>query len=260
MKVTIEDLVGTTEQPGLLQEANLPERIERYFLSNPHLLYRVLESLSGIDFDTMEMSRGFVFLLVADRSRSVKRFRDALVKCYQGMIAELKAIKTTGTLFGGCIAVTDEAEGGEVILPVTPVGAIQIDDNFSFVPNGGTPLHDTMVVAMVALVILVVLGKRNGVTLLAMLYLISDGRDEYSHIFNAGDVAEMAGLITGGRKKHRFGAVGVGSPLETVFTEMGVHRDAIRQVDATDQGLKAVFTEMSQSVTSVSQGNNAGGF
>jgi hypothetical protein len=243
--------------PALLDEAGIPAGIRAKLDQNPYMVQRVLDSLGEIDFDSIETNRAYAFLLIADRSSSIRRFRDSLVNCYRGAVEKLKNVKTVGMLFAGCIAITSEVEGGEVILPIQPIGSAKIDDDFEFEPSGTTPLYDTMVVALVALRILVVLFKRNRIQLTAMAYLLSDGDDVGSVLFNATDTAEMVALMTTGRRKHRMSAVAVGTRLKTMFQEMGITPDAIR--DGVDD-LETLFDEMSQSVTATSQGGDTGGF
>lgn len=252
--------IDITELPNLLDEAGIPNDIVAKMLLNPHMLQRVLEALGTIDFDSMETTRAYAFLLLADRSKSVKLFRDALISCYRGTVDKLRPIKTVGTLLVGCMAITNEVEGGEVILPFQPIASTVIGDDLDFNPAGTTPLYDDTVVALVALRILIVLAKRAGIILTAMAYLISDGSDVGSVMFTLEDAAAMVALMTTGRRKHRVSAVAVGLPLESLFTQMGIASDAIREIGTAADDLERLFDEMSRSVTATSQGGNAGGF
>jgi len=252
--------IDIADLPALLDEADIPSGIRAKIDPNPYVLQRVLEALGEIDFARIETTRAFAFLLIADRSASVWNFRDSLVDCYRGTIDELKGIQTTGTLMAGCIAITDQVEGGEVLLPFQPIGATMIDSNFVFEPSGSTPLYDTVVVSLVALRILIVLAKRARIQLTAMSYIVTDGEDVGSFMFTERDVTEMVTLLTSGRRKHRVSGVGVGGAFAPLFAEMGVAPDAIREIGVDPDAIKALFAEMSQSVTSTSQGHNDGGF
>lgn len=254
MKIAIADL------PALLDEAGIPTGIRAKLDGNPHALLRVMDSLGEIDFDVIETTRAYAFLAVIDRSTSVRRFRDTLIECYRGTVDELKTVKTTGTLLVGCTAITSEVEGGEVILPFQPIGRVKIDDNFEFVPSGSTPMYDTMVISLVAMRVLVVLAKRNRIQLTAMVYLVSDGDDVGSVHFGAADTAEMATLMSTGRRKHRISAVAVGTSLLHEFAEMGIDKDAVREIGTDAESLHQLFEEMSASVTATSQGGDTGGF
>ena len=248
-----------TQLPQLFAEAKIPPAIIAKLDTNPHLVPRVFEALAEIDFDTIEGNRAFAFLTVADRSSSVRTYSDQLVAYYLGAIRKLQDVKTVGILFAGCIAISDLSEGGDVIMPLKPIRSIKTDQ-FDFDPDGITPMYDTMVVALVAMRVLVVLAKRSTIKLTAMTYLIGDGYDQGSTIFNASDTSLMINNLTNnGAAPHRVSAVGVGMSLRESFVEMGINPDAIRD-DITAADLELVLNEISGTVEALSTGANAGGF
>jgi uncharacterized protein YegL len=252
--------IEMTDLTELIKEADLPTNVQRELATNPYLMQNLLGALGGIDFNTIETTRAYAFLLLLDRSSSVSPLADTLISCYRDSVEQLKEVKTTGELFGGCVAITSEVEGGEVLMPFTRMNGIKIDDSFNFVPNGRTPLYDTVVVSLAALKVLVALAKRNRVQLTAMAYIISDGQDFGSTLFSSDDAAEMVSLMTNGRRKHRVSAVAVGVQLKDDFLRMGIAPEAIREIGTSEDDLQSLFDEMSQSVTVTSQGGDAGGF
>lgn len=258
--------IDRNELLELIEKAQLPAGVKAKLDINPYLIGQVLTALGTINFKSIEGNRAYAFLLVVDRSQSVEEWADPLVQCIGGTYGELKKIETTGALVGGAIAITDMVEGGEVMIPFQNIHAINTD-RLVFEPSGYTPLYDTLVVALVALRILVKLAAAAGKQLTPLAYLISDGSDfgdggpnKGSKTFTVDDARAMVETITTGRRKGRVAGVAVGVTLQDLFSQIGIPEEAVREIGSSRNDLKELFDEMSQSVSTVSQGGETGGF
>lgn len=183
---------------------------------------------------------------------------DVVDRCTHETVAKLKQIKTTGMLFVGIVDITDEVEGGEVIVPFTPIHGVKSDQITAFEPSGGTPLFDTVTTALVALRLLAIMARRKRIQLTTMAYILSDGGEISSTVFQQDDVKKT--VIMAATAKGRVSGVGIGYSMTEDFVAMGIDPAAIRDIDAEEADLEALFTEMSNSVTATSQGRDAGGF
>lgn len=252
----------------MIDKTDLPAGIKAKITAKPYLLMQVMEALGHMRLHSIEGNRVYAFLLIVDRSYSVNRFVTELVKCIAGTFETLKTIKVSGTIVGGCIAITDEVQGGEVLVPFAPASRITIDPaTFPFHPAGVTPLHDTVVVALVALRVLARMMVDLRKKLVPMAYIVSDGEDFTDGSmpeFTGDEAAEMIGYVRTGRLKGRVAGVGVceqGYDLTESFTRLGIPAEATRQIGVGDTGaLEELFVEISRSVETTSQSGETGGF
>ena len=253
---------------AMIDKTDLPAGIKSKIVAKPYLLMQVLTALGHMRLHSIEGNRVYAFLLIVDRSWSVNRFVTELVKCIAGTFETLKTIKVSGTIVGGCVAITDEVQGGEVLVPFAPASQITIDPaTFPFHPDGVTPLHDTLVVALVALRVLARMMVDLRKKLIPMAYIVGDGEDYTEGMdpeFTRDEAAEMVSYVRTGRLKGRVAGVGVCDPgvdLTRSFTDLGIPVEAIRQIGVGDtDALKELFNEISRSVESTSQSGETGGF
>lgn len=251
----------------MIEKTDLPAGIKAKITAKPYLLMQVMEALGHMRLHSIEGNRVYAFLLIVDRSYSVNRFVTELVRCIAGTFETLKTIKVSGTIVGGCVAITDEVQGGEVLVPFAPASRITIDPaTFPFHPGGVTPLHDTVVVALVALRVLARMMVDLRKKLVPMAYIVSDGEDytEGTPEFTGDEAAAMVSCVRTGRLKGRVAGAIVceqGYDLTDSFTRLGIPVEAIRQIGLGDtDALEELFVEISRSVESTSQSGETGGF
>lgn len=251
---------------ALIEKVDLPAGIKQKIKDNPHLLLQVVEALGAIRFREVEGNRAYAFLPIVDRSDSVYSFAPMLVKCIVGTFEKLKTIQTSAAIIGGCVAITDEVQGGEVMVPFAPAKSINLDTaTFTFTPGGLTPLYDTVVVALVALRILARLAlDAKRIKLVPLAYIVTDGAEFGSKIFTQAETATMVEYMRTGRHKGRVAGVAVCHPGENLaesFAEIGIPAEATREIGRDDEeALEELFNEISRSVATTSQSGETAGF
>ncbi len=212
-----------------------------------------IQAALGISVDDVQSSEVVLVTQDIDDSGSIRMSgRSQDVRDGSNMVIDaLKATKQKS----GILAMTRYING-TILFPYGQLDAAVKLDRHNYDPNLGTPLYDSVVETLGAVVVKMKEFADAGVAVRSVTLIVTDGEDVHSQHADAADCRE---LITKLLMSERHIVAGMGvdngnTDFRMVFKEMGIPDEWILTPGNTPSEVRKAFQLFSQSAVRASQG------
>lgn len=248
------DPMDPTTMRQLVAEAGLAGAAGDVLVQN--LDETVLMGAVGLPADALDVADATLVAVVLDMSGSMEPYKRAVIDAYNGMLEALGRAKAASAIVVSAWAFADCPV---LLSSYEPVEHKPRLDGTVYAPNGCTALHDAVLGAMSGLC---AYGQRlwdEGVPTRRVLFVLSDGDDNSSRR-SAVEVRTAASALAA-QEAYTLAYAGFG-PGDHAGQAAALGFPNVITAGASEQELRRVFRQVSQSVLRVSQGAQptAGGF